>query len=228
MARFSLIVVLFLGIASIALADAPRSRVTEAERLLAAGEASAALEAFRELQVEYPDDPAVQFGAACALLMQGTNAVAAQAPEEALAAYGSAQAAFRNLRTGAPVAGVRAQAAFNEGNALLYAAELLDDERQFEEKVQAYRNAIQAFESALGEEPGHGGAEQNRDHARYRLKLLLQNPPEQDEQDQLPPPDQQPPQFFSLFRLTDTDIPGAEAVRDDEDIVRLVPPGGGR
>lgn len=219
------LVIAFGLVTSAAWADAPRSAVHQAEQLLATGEAVRALESFRELQVDYPEDPAVQFGVACSLLLMGANAVAVNDPQAAAEAYGEARTVFETLKNAAPSAAVRLQAAYNAGNAFLYTGQLMSAEQEYDQKVSMYRQAIAAFEDTLARDSGHGGARQNLDHARFQLKQLLQNPPEKQEQEQQQPPPEQPP-LYSIFMNPQTEIPGARAVPEDDDIVRFVPPGG--
>lgn len=222
--RFWSLAIVFGLAVSTAWADAPRSAVQQAEQLLATGEAARALETFRDLQVDHPEDPAVQFGVACSLLLMGSNAAAVDDPEAAAKAYGEARTVFDTLKTAAPSAAVRLQAAYNAGNACLYTAQLLSAEQEYEQKLSMYRQAVTAFEDALDREAGHAGAQQNLDHARFQLKQLLQNPPEKEEQDQQePPPDQ--PKAVAYSEEEVTEIPGAEVV-PEEGALRLQFPGG--
>jgi tetratricopeptide (TPR) repeat protein len=206
-----------------AAAAVPDRALRAAEEAARAGNHDAAVEQYRALQVDYPDDPRVLFGLGCAHYRKAESLPEGVDPAQRAGIYQEAQAVFDRL-LGAADPAVRADAGFNRGNCVAQRAALVPD-TSFKEKVQALRQAVAAYEAVLREHPDHAQTRQNLDHVRYRLRSLLQNPPdgedaEQQPQEEPPPPQQQ--QVFRFFQQAYTELPGARAVvGEDSDTVEL-------
>lgn len=215
-------------IAASAWAKAPERALRAAEDLARQGDLAGAVEAYRGLQVDHPDDARVLFGLGAAHYRHAESLGDGAAPDQRAALYLEAQSVFERL-LGAGDLRLRADAAFNRGNCFARRAGLIPD-AQRKEKAQALRQAAAAYEEVLREHPGHAGAAQNLDHVRYRLRTLLQQdePPPQDQQPEGTPPPPQPQQVFRYFRQAHTEIPGARAVvGEDSEVVELRRPGVG-
>ncbi len=204
---------LLLVLACPALAESYEDRLEQANSHLRSGDATGALDLYRELQVDYPDEDRVIFGIGCAQYDQAAPLSArttasmpgAQDEKEAPTAaslYDEAAATFDRLAVSRDPK-LRVDAAFNRGNCAVSKAKFFADQGQRDEAVGAYRQAITIYEQLLKDSPEHAGALQNLDHARYELKLLLQQPPEK-------PPEQ--PKPVSMFIKPSTDIPGAKVI----------------
>ena len=76
---------------------------------------------------------------------------------------------------------LKRHAPFNAANSAAQMAKHLDPKEQYNERVQALQDAIQAYDALLRMQPDHGGAETNRNHARYLLKTMMQDPPPEQE-----------------------------------------------
>jgi tetratricopeptide (TPR) repeat protein len=204
-----------------------QKELERARALLDAGDAAAAEELYRELQVEAPESGPVIFGLACAQYLAGKQQAAAQSPDLAAGAFDAARETFQQLIS-LQDKSLRESAVFNQANCLAQKAKLLDPMQQYDARVAALREAVTAYETILRENPEHAGAQQNLDHTRFLLKTLLQEPPEkqdQEDQEQQDQPPDQPPQGFSLFTEAGTDLPGARAIAVDNTarVLRLPP-----
>lgn len=212
---------LALTLAAGAAAESFSGGLAKAAALLRNGDAAAALAAYRELEVEHPDSTPVLFGIGCAQYAAAEAQAASDAPEAARSAFEEARTTFERIAVADPI--VRAHAAYNAANCLVWAARTYAAPAEYEAKVAALRRAVAAYEEVVRNQPDHARALQNLDHARFELKKLLQHPPESD-QPQNPPP-REPPKAISLFLRAFTEIPGAQAnIHPDKDIVELVRP----
>ena len=166
----------------------------EADQLLGAGDVSAALEAYRNIQVDFPEAEEAQFGIGCAQYIQGTGQLTA---EESAASFAAAEEVFSRLSIARNEI-IREHAAYNRANTVAQTAKMIPAEQQYKEAVAAFHGAVSAYEGVLREYPEHRGAGQNLDHVRFLLKELLQNPPE--------PEDEDKPEQVSSFGVAHTDI----------------------
>ncbi len=206
-----------------ATAESFRARLEAAAAQLQGGDAAGALQAYQDLLVDYPDAVEVAFGAACARYRFAEQALAAAQAENAVKGFGEARAAFDSLRQSRD-ARIRREAAFNAANSLAQTALIIERAAPPQEAVAALRDAAAAYEAVLREHPGHAGAQQNLDHVRYRLKLLLQQPKQEQEQQQQEQPPQEQPKLFSVFLDARTELDSARAeIHPDEAMVELVP-----
>ncbi len=206
-----------------ATAESFRARLDAAAAQLQRGDAAGALQAYQDLLVDYPDAAEVAFGAACARYRIAEQALAAAQAEGAVQGFEEARAAFDPLRQSRD-ARIRREAAFNAANSVAQTALVAEQAAPPQEAVAALREAAAAYEAVLREHPDHAGAQQNLDHVRYRLKLLLQQPKQEQEQQQQEQPPQEQPKLFSVFLDARTELDDARAeIHPDEAMVELVP-----
>jgi len=212
-----------------AFAGSMAERLDQANGHLRSGDAKRALELYREVQVDHPDEDRVIFGIGCAqydqaalLAKRAQSALPAEPEAEAeteatpgvTELYDAAADSFGRLAA-SPAPELRADAAFNRGNCQVGKAAFLETQAQRDGAVAAYREAIATYEALLKEAPEHAGARTNLDHARYKLKQLLR-------QEQEEPEEQEKPK--SLFLEPRTELPGArvEVPEDAPTEVRLI------
>ena len=207
---------LCFGQSSTALAATFASRYEQATERLEQGEVAQALQAYRELQVDYPEYLEVQFGLGCALYAQALS----QQGEDALAGLRTSAAVFERVTSDAQEP-LRRHAAFNHANSVAQWAKQVaptSEEGQHEPKrynagVAALREAVSNYEELLKSYPDDSAVQQNLDHVRYMLKRLLQNPPDTEREESTPP--QSPPEqqkAEGVFTLVGTDLPEMEVV----------------
>ena len=222
-ARMLFLVALYATLSGPATAEYLRARLDAAAAQLQRGDAVGALQAYQDLLADYPDAAEVSFGAACAWYRIAEQALAAAQAESAVQGFEEARAAFDPLRQSRD-ARIRREAAFNAANSVAQTALIAEQAAQPQEAVAALRKAAAAYESVLREHPGHAGAQQNLDHVRYRLKLLLQQPKQEQEQQQQEQPPQEQPELFSVFLEAETELHGAcVEIHPDGAMVELVP-----
>ncbi len=166
------------GIAQAGAADLADA-VEQGNALLRAGQSEAALEAFVRLQAENPDSAEVLLGLGSALYQEGLRAAESGGPEEALERFREAEASFSKAQALGDEA-VDRLAGYNRANATAQIAKQLPAMGEREAAVDALRGAMERYEGFLRTHPGHPQAQQNLDHVRYTLKLLLQDPPPQE------------------------------------------------
>lgn len=218
----SALAVLIAAISLHAAAEPRGARLQHAHDLLKSGQHKAALEAYQELQVDAPDAPVLRYGIATAHYRIGEAQASEGAPQPARAAFEQAAELYASLRAGDDAA-FEAAAWFGEANARTSLALTQLEQLPYPEAVGALRTAAEEYEALLARHPEFEKARQNLDHVRYRLKLLLQNPPESEQQ---PEPPQQPPAMFIGFTQAETELPRTQAVIEAEGAaVRLRPSG---
>lgn len=201
---------------------APVEAIREAQQLMEQGAVQEALDALKELQVDYPESPEVRFGIGCAWFMLAEAATTAGNVEEAKKAYQESRTAFDALLHEENTFIAR-EAMYNRSNCTLREAATIDATQQYADAVAALRRAVEAYETGVEQYPDHEGMRANLAHARFQLKQLLQNPPPEQEQQDQQPPEEQPPAVMSLFNQVSTGIPGAKT-ESEENTARLVLP----
>ena len=207
MPRWVVLVAGLLAVTAAAGAADRDEQLEQARAHLKAGNPARAIEVYRELQVDYPDDPAVLFGLGCAQYRRAEQHVEAEQAEEAAAMFEKARGVFDRV-VSAQGADVAADAAFNRANCVARVAELTPAREKYQEAVAALRKAEAAYEAVLREYPDDARAKMNLDHVRYSLKKLLQRPPEAQE---------------SVFEYAETDIVGADAKAEKATVKLVVP-----
>lgn len=210
----------FLAILGNAHALSRGEGLERAQGHLEAGNPARAIELYRELQVDHPQDPAVLFGLGCAQYRRAEQHVQAEQPEEAAKMFEAARGVFDRVLS-AEDARVAADGAFNRANCVARIAELTPAGEKYDEAVAALRKAESAYEAVLREHPDDARAGQNLDHVRYALKQLLRNPPEEQEKEDDQQDDQQ--NAASVFEYAETDIEGADAKTEAETVELVMP-----
>lgn len=159
------------------------SRFEEGFSMLRAGNPEGALESFQKLLTEEPNSELVQYSIAAALYEKGLKNLAGEVSEEAMESLYQARDGFDKLRNSRDTF-LRRNAPFNAANSTAQVAKHLDPGSQYNERVQALQDAIQAYEVVVRQHPDHDGARVNLNHSRYLLKSMMQNaPPEQERAD---------------------------------------------
>jgi Ca-activated chloride channel family protein len=152
------------------------SRFEEGYTLLRAGDPDGALESFRQLLTEDPESEFVQYSIAAAQYEKGLKDLELEAPEEAIEQLYLARDGFDALRN-TKDRFLRNNAPFNAANSTAQVAKHYDAHEQYNERVQALRDAIVAYEKLLRQQSEHASAKTNLNHARYLLKTMMQDPP---------------------------------------------------
>ncbi len=176
----ALLLSLLLAATSFAHAQRFDSRFEDGYALLRAGDPDGALESFRELLTEDPDSEYVKYSIAAAQYRKGLKSLeietSEEGVEEGVEQLYQARDGFDALRnTKDPF--LRKNAPFSAANSTAQVARHYDPHDQYNERSQALRDAIVAYEKVLRSQPGHAGATTNLNHARYLLKTMLQDPP---------------------------------------------------
>lgn len=151
-------------------------RFEDGYALLKAGDPAGALESFQQLLTEDPDSEFVQYSIAAAHYERGLQELETMVTEENMGILYQARDGFDKLRN-TEDAFLRKNAPFNAANSVAQVAKHYDVELSYKEKVQAFQDAIVAYETLLRQQPDHHGAMTNLNHSRYKLKKMMQNPP---------------------------------------------------
>ena len=160
--------------------------------LLRSEQPAEALDCFREARVEYPEATDLVFAMAGAEVALGDQVLAAHDLEAAIRQFEAARATF--ARCGDEVR-LAESAAYNAATSLL--------------RVEQVLRAVEALSAVTETWPGNARAVKNLDYARYRLALLLQDPPTPEEEDKENPEEDDKP--VSEVAGATTQIPGATA-----------------
>jgi hypothetical protein len=178
--RKAIIICLALALQAGAGAQSLEQRLREGNALLRGGDIDGASGVYRDLHFEEPDSDRLHYALGCAHYEQAERLLG-EAPDEAAQAFTRARESFAAASWSRdPV--IRRNAAFNEANTLARVAMTLPQEIGQEALVQAFGNAVNAYEDVLRRFPDHADARQNLDHLRYQLKKMLQNPPQEQQQ----------------------------------------------
>lgn len=157
------------------------SRFEDGYALLQEGDPDGALESFHQLLTEEPNSEFVQYSIATAHYERGLKELDSVVSEENLGILYEARDGFDKLRNTEDTF-LRKNAPFNAANSVAQIAKHYDVQLQYKEKVQAFKDAIVAYEKLLRQQPDHEGAKTNLNHSRYMLKSMMQNlPPDQNE-----------------------------------------------
>jgi hypothetical protein len=110
-------------------------------------------------------------------------------------------------------------AAYNAATCLLRVDAVLERRDDYEARVETLRMAVEAFLGVIETWPDQERARKNLGHARYRLALLLQDPPTTSAEDEKP--GEQDEQPTSEVAGATTQIPNATVEVEDGAIVVL-------
>jgi tetratricopeptide (TPR) repeat protein len=135
----------------------------------------------------------------------GDQVLAAHDLEEALRQFEAARATF--ARCGDEVR-LAESAAYNAATCLLRLDQVLERKGDYAARVENLKRAVEALSAVTDTWPGNARAVKNLDYARYRLALLLQEPPTPEEEKENPEEDDKP---VSEVAGATTQIPGATA-----------------
>lgn len=166
-----------------AAAEPPREGVLDANHLLQQGKPDAALQAYRNLQIDEPESELLYFNIGCAQLETADEPATEEDSVAAVEALSAAKASFDKAAM-AEHPDIRRDARFNRVNCDSRLAKQLAASGDHEAAVSAFEDSIYGYEDFLEQYPGHPGAEKNLNHMRYLLKKMLQNPPPEQEQQQ--------------------------------------------
>ena len=158
-------------------------RLREANAQYGQGDHQGALGLYRDLQIEDPQSPTLAYNMGLVHSEDATDLEQLSAYEDAVQALADAKASFQSALA-SPNDDVRLSADFALANAATQLAKVSVATQDQEGATNAFTEAIEGYESILDRNPDHEGAQANLDHARYRLKKLLQNPPPEQEQQQ--------------------------------------------
>lgn len=213
---------LLLLTASAAYAAGFEQSILKAGDLLGKGDADAALNLLKEAQVDHPESPELRFGVACALFVKGETLAKSGAAEEAGKAFDEAHSLFNGL-AGDPNPRIAREAVFNAANTTAREALALVDGQDQNAAIAALRNAVKEYETGLSRFPDHEDMRRNLDHIQLKLKELLKNSQEQQEQKEEQPKQEEQPKILSRFGQAATDLPGASAQVNGNTAVLILP-----
>lgn len=174
--------------------------------LLRSEQPAEALDCFREARVEYPEATDLVFAMAGAEVALGDQVLAAHDLEAAIRQFEAARATF--ARCGDEVR-LAESAAYNAATSLLRVEQVLERKGDYAARVENLKRAVEALSAVTETWPGNARAVKNLDYARYRLALLLQDPPTPEEEDKENPEEDDKP--VSEVAGATTQIPGATA-----------------
>ena len=166
-----------------------RQQLEKGNAQLREGNATGALDQYRELLTEDPESPLVHYNMGLAHYGEASQFGGLGSTEDAVAALNKAKEEFENVEKNSPDAKLRLDAAFNHANATAqqakWAAEAVKSGAgKFEDIIKGFEASVAEYEELLKRQPDHAGARRNLDHMRYLLKSMLQNPPPPQEQQQ--------------------------------------------
>ena len=176
-----LILALILGGMLPVEASSLREQVEHGNELLERGDAQAALELYRLLQVEEPTSGLLRYNMGCAEVSLGKEALEAGRLDEAFEHFGTALEIFENLPEDAAPS-LRRDAEYNRVNTRGRQARAIAGAAPYEEALEAVEGSIRRYEEFLARYPDHEAAQHNLDHMRYLRKTLLNDPPPEEPQ----------------------------------------------
>lgn len=217
--------VILLGILGVGCggAPAPDHVIENAEMLIASGRAAQAVTRLQEARVDHPLDSALLFEIAYAQQAAAGQLEGPGRSGKAVSMLREAVETFQRV-TEKPAEGLGDSAAFNAATTRLLLDDILKQSRERAEREANLVEAVSVLASLAARAPEHKEARQNLDHARYKLALLRQLPPDGEQDEEESPEDSSRP--TSAVDAATTQIPDAEAeVVDGSTIVLHVPRG---
>ncbi len=158
-----------------------RDQIERGNELLKRGDAQAALELYRLLQVEEPSSGVLRYNMGCAKVSLGKEALEAGRLDEAFEHFEAALEIFENLPDEAD-ASLKRDAEYNLVNTEGRQARAIAGAAPYEEALETVENSIRRYEEFLARYPDHEAAQHNLDHMRYLRKTLLDEPPPEEPQ----------------------------------------------
>ena len=201
--------------ASVAAADAFDERLKQGFGHLRAGDVDAAVDVFRDLQTEAPDSDLIKYSLAATKYRQALKDLENNLAEEAVTQLQEARADMHNLAA-SPDPFVSQNAAFIAANCDAQLAKQMAAAGDQKKTLDAFRGAIEGYEEVLRQAPEHAGARQNREHMRYLLKRMLQNPPPEQPQQGEGEDEQQEQQEGDQEQQSQQQQPGDQSEQQDE------------
>lgn len=174
--RRAMVLVLIAAWAAEGGAESFNARLAKANALLGRGDVEAAMNVYRDLQIEEPESDRLHYAIGCGHYESAQQHLGLRAVEDAREAFEKARDAFEQARR-SPGPAVRRNASYNAVNCTAQLALQTAATGKYEEVLEAFRESIAKYEDLLARYPDHEGARQNLDFMRYRLKRMLQNPP---------------------------------------------------
>ncbi|HIJ65249.1 MAG TPA: hypothetical protein HPP77_04790 [Candidatus Hydrogenedentes bacterium] len=153
-------------------------RVEEAHALLEQGDADGALAAYRNLQTDEPESDLLHYSIGCAQYEKSMADASAGAAEGAVELLSEAEKSLAKVAA-SPDAAIRERGGYNRANCRAQLAKQAAVAGQYELAAEKFQEALAAYDDFLRLYPDHKDARHNRDHIRYLLKKMLQNPPDQ-------------------------------------------------
>ena len=212
--------VFFLASAMCALparADVLGAALERGAQLQRSGQAADALRCFQEARVECPDSIALIFAMGCAEVALGDSLLKDHDLDEATRRFESAKVTFERCTGDPHFAG---SADYNAATCLLRVDTVLERQGDYVARVKNLKAAVEALAAVATAYPDHARAAKNLAHARYRLALLLQEPPaDPSTKEEEKPEDEEQP--ASEVAGATTQIPDATVEVEDGAIVVL-------
>ena len=197
-------------------AESIAAALARSAQLQRSGQQAEALLCLREARVEYPASMALLFAIGGAEAALGERLLEGHDLEGARKNFDGARETFERCGDDPKLA---SGAAYNAATCLLRVDAVLERQMDYEARVETLKAAVEAFKGILEVWPGHERARKNLDHARYRLALLLQDPPGQSEQEE--EKNEEAEQPTSEVAGATTQIPDATVEVEDGAIVVL-------
>lgn len=151
-------------------------RLEKAHGLLREGKPEEAMSVYRDLQTDDPESDILYYSIGCAEYEKGKADAEAGATEGATESLKEAADSFQRVAI-SPTAAIRRGARYNLANSKAQLAKQAAAAGQSDAAGKGFEEAIRAYDECLRLYPDNENARNNRDHVRYLLKKMLQNPP---------------------------------------------------
>ena len=162
-------------------AESFTDRLEKAHGLLREGKPDEAMSVYRDLQTDEPESDVLYYSIGCAEYEKGRADAEAGATEGAIESLKEAADSFQRVAI-SPNAAIRRGARYNLANSKAQLAKQAAGAGQSDAAGKGFEEAIRAYDECLRLYPDNENARNNRDHVRYLLKKMLQNPPAPQEQ----------------------------------------------
>ncbi len=197
-------------------AESLAAALARGAQLQRSGQHAEALLCLREARVEYPESVALLFSIGTAEAALGDSLLEGHDLVGAKKNFEGARETFERCDSESELA---AGAAYNAATCLLRVDAVFERQKDYEARVENLKQAVEALADVVETWPNHERARKNLDHARYRLALLLQDPPGQSAQEEEQSEEDDQP--TSEVAGATTQIPDATVEVEDGAIVVL-------